>query len=180
MRLIKRYPNRKLYDTEERCYVTLDDLARLICEGDEIQVLEHSTGEDLTAVTLTQIIFEKEKRQAGFLPRAVLTGLIKAGGDTLGALRRGLASPLDLLEQIDAEIERRVNVLTSRGDLAEEEAWRLMEKLLGECKEPWSDPRSEEEVLQQALIQHGVPTREDLKVLTRQIESLARKIDEFM
>jgi polyhydroxyalkanoate synthesis repressor PhaR len=93
MPVIKRYPNRKLYDTEAKQYVTLEAIAALIRQGEEIQVVDHTTGEDLTAITLSQIIFEQEKKLSGFLPQAVLTGLIQAGGDTLSALRRTLASP---------------------------------------------------------------------------------------
>ncbi len=177
MRLIKRYPNRKLYDTEAKCYVTLDDLASLICSGEELQVLDNNSGEDLTAITMTQIIFEKEKQHAGFLPKGVLTGLIKAGGATLGTLRRNLASPLDLLDHIDREIERRVRILASRGELAEEEAWRLLEKLLYACDEPWIYFEGEEEFLRQAIAQRGFPTREDLQELTRQVEALEAKLE---
>ncbi|HEX6304119.1 MAG TPA: polyhydroxyalkanoate synthesis regulator DNA-binding domain-containing protein [Anaerolineales bacterium] len=178
MRLIKRYPNRKLYDTADKCYVTLDDLAALICAGHEIQVLDNTCGEDLTAITLTQIIFEKEKRQGDFLPKSVLTGLIQAGGDTLSTLRRNLASPLDLLSQIDREIERRLRDLAGRGELAEEDAWRLLEKLSGPCDESWLNASLEDEVLQQAIARRGIPTREDFQVLTKQVESLAAKIDQ--
>jgi len=130
MPVIKRYPNRKLYDTEAKQYVTLEAIAALIRQGEEIQVVDHATGEDLTAVTLSQIIFEQEKKLSGFLPQAVLTGLIQAGGDTLSALRRTLASPLDLARQVDDEIERRVQALTSRGELAVEEGLQIRDMLL--------------------------------------------------
>ena len=63
MIVIKRYPNRKLYNTEAKQYVTLDGIAQLIREREEIQILDHATGEDLTAVTLTQIIVEQEKKE---------------------------------------------------------------------------------------------------------------------
>jgi polyhydroxyalkanoate synthesis repressor PhaR len=179
MRQIKRYPNRKLYDTQAKQYVTLDELAGLICAGHDIQVLDYTTGEDITSVTLTQIIFEKEKKQGDFLPQTVLTGLIKAGGQTLGAIRQSLISPFDLLRQIDAEITRRVELLASRGELAEEEAWRLLEKLLVEGDtlpgEAWTD----ENQIEMALAERGVPTRDDLQKLTDQVDALATKIDEF-
>ncbi|MGD8735253.1 MAG: polyhydroxyalkanoate synthesis regulator DNA-binding domain-containing protein, partial [Anaerolineae bacterium] len=55
MTRIKRYPNRKLYDTEAKQYITLEGIAALIRQGNEVQVIDHATGEDLTALTLTQI-----------------------------------------------------------------------------------------------------------------------------
>ena len=68
---IKRYPNRKLYNTNSKSYITLDGIAALIRDGSEVEILDHGTGEDLTTVTLTQIIFEQEKKHAGFLPRSI-------------------------------------------------------------------------------------------------------------
>ena len=121
MPVIKRYPNRKLYDTEAKRYITLNEIAALIRAGEEVIVTDHATDEDLTAVVLTQIIFEQEKAQRGFLPKAVLTNLVRAGGDTLGTLRRGLSLPLDLWRHVDEEIDRRVQTLISKGELAKEE-----------------------------------------------------------
>ncbi len=63
MRVIKRYPNRKLYDTEGKQYISLERIAGLIRGGEDIHVVDHATHEDLTTVTLTQVIFEQEKRQ---------------------------------------------------------------------------------------------------------------------
>ncbi len=83
MPIIKRYPNRKLYDTDTKRYVTLNDIAKMIRAGEEVVVVDHASDEDLTAVTLSQIIFEQEKQQGGFLPKAVLTNLVRAGGDTI-------------------------------------------------------------------------------------------------
>ena len=83
MKTIKRYPNRKLYDLDRKRYVTLDDISLMIQEGEELQVVDHDSGEDLTSVTLSQIIFEREKKRSGFLPQTVLTMLVRTGGGTL-------------------------------------------------------------------------------------------------
>ena len=112
---IKRYPNRKLYNTETKQYITLDGIGDLIREGNEIQVTDNATGEDLTALTLTQIILDQERKQSGVLSHSALTSLIRAGGDRLSALQRGLFSPLGLWNQIDEEIKRRVQTLVNRG-----------------------------------------------------------------
>ena len=80
MPVIKRYPNRKLYDTEAKGYITLEQIGELIRDGQDIQVVDHATGEDLTALTLTQVILEQERKRSGSLPQTVLTGLIQAGG----------------------------------------------------------------------------------------------------
>jgi polyhydroxyalkanoate synthesis repressor PhaR len=103
VRVIKRYPNRKLYDTEAKQYITLDGIATLIRQGEQVSVVDHASSEDLTALTLTQVIFEQEKRRSGFLPQSVLTGLIQAGGETMTTLRRTLAAPLEMARQVDEE-----------------------------------------------------------------------------
>lgn len=61
MRMIRRYGNRKLYDTSESHYVTLTDLAKIIRNGEDIQVIAKNDGKDLTAATMAQIIFEETK-----------------------------------------------------------------------------------------------------------------------
>ncbi|MCC6605939.1 MAG: pesticidal protein Cry15Aa [Anaerolineae bacterium] len=180
MPVIKRYPNRKLYDTEAKRYITLDGIAELIREGQEVQVVDHTTDEDLTAVTLTQIIFEQEKRNSGFLPKSVLTGLVRAGGDTLNVLRRNLNSPLELLKHVDEEIEKRLQTLVERGEMAKEEAIHLSEKLMAAGQEKSKEMMIGQQRLERLLGMRGVPSREEVEALTSQIESLSAKIDSLI
>jgi polyhydroxyalkanoate synthesis repressor PhaR len=178
MNIIKRYPNRKLYNTSSKQYITLEGIADLIRNGEDVQILDHNTGDDLTALTLTQIIFEQEKKKGGFLPRSVLTGLVQAGGDTLGSLRRTLASPLDMFRHVDQEIERRLGILVKRGELNETEAADLESQLKNVAAEELDDvllPTDEE--LEQLLTKHDVPTRNDLQELSSQLEALVAKLD---
>jgi polyhydroxyalkanoate synthesis repressor PhaR len=179
MPLIKRYPNRKLYDTEAKQYITLEGIATLIRQEKEIRVIDHATGEDLTAVTLSQVILEQEKRQDGFLPQTVLTGLIRAGGDRLSTLRRALASPLDLARHVDEEIDERLQALISRGELAAEEGRRLRDQLLRQDRQTL-DPILSDETVRQYLEEKGVPTQEDLKGILDQLEVLAAKLDQVL
>jgi polyhydroxyalkanoate synthesis repressor PhaR len=78
MRTIRRYSNRKLYDTEQSHYVTLTDLAKLIRAGEEIQVTNKDSGKDLTTATMAQIIFE-EIKQGQALPVPGLRKIIVSG-----------------------------------------------------------------------------------------------------
>jgi len=70
--VIKRYSNRKLYDTQESRYVTLEAIAAFVKAGEEVRVVDNDSGEDLTAVTFAQIILEEERRKNGFLPLPIL------------------------------------------------------------------------------------------------------------
>ncbi len=78
-RLIKRYESRKLYDTEESRYVSLDEAADWIRSGQEVHVVDNASGGDVTAQTLTQIILEEGRRGTWFLPSELLHELVRAG-----------------------------------------------------------------------------------------------------
>jgi len=177
MLTIKRYPNRKFYDTEEKRYITLDDISESIRAGREVQVIDQGSGEEITSVVLTQIIFEQEKKQSGFVPRSVLTGLVQAGGYTMGRMRSALSNPLELLKQIDEEIESRIDQLTKQGELAEDEARRWRDKLLSGDESGTQNPGMDEDQFQRLLDERGVPTRSELENLTEQIDILMNKLD---
>lgn len=76
--VIKKYGNRRLYDTSASRYINLDDIARMVRNGKDVQVLDARTGEDLTRVTLTQIIMEDAREQPTGLPLELLRHLIVA------------------------------------------------------------------------------------------------------
>ena len=80
MRLVKRYGNRKLYDTSESRYVTLEEIGRWVKAGEEVKILENDSGDDLTAVTFAQIILEEERRKSGLLSLPMLRDIIRHGG----------------------------------------------------------------------------------------------------
>lgn len=82
-RIIKRYANRKLYDTQHSRYVTLDQIAEMIRNGDDVKIIDNKSKEDLTSVTLAQIIFEEEKKQKSFLPLQAMRNIIQTGGDSI-------------------------------------------------------------------------------------------------
>jgi polyhydroxyalkanoate synthesis repressor PhaR len=178
MIIVKRYPNRKLYNTSAKQYITLQGVAQLIRDGEEVQIVDHATGEDLTALTLTQIIFEQEKKESGFLPRSVLTGLVQSGGQTLSSLRRTLASPLNLRLHVDMEIERRLQSLVASGQLTEEESSIMREKLLSTSVSMQDTRLPTEEELEQLLIERGIPTRDDIQEINTLLDELFAKLDE--
>jgi polyhydroxyalkanoate synthesis repressor PhaR len=177
MPVIKRYPNRKLYDTSAKQYVSFDDIARLIRSGAEVQVIDYTTGEDLTALILMQVIVEQEKQQSGFLPQSVLTGLVQAGGDTVAAVRRALEAPLDLMRHVDEEIEQRIQRLISTGDLGEEEGVRLRDKLTAIGGRLGAAPWSGDAAVKRVLEERGVPSRSELQALSDQLDALAAELD---
>src|ERR1700736_1011192 len=107
-KVIKRYTNRKLYDTVESRYVTLDEIAGMIKHGLEVKVIDNRSKEDLTSVTLAQIIFEEEKKK-NQMPLALLREIIRRPGESISvfiqkeltprvtSIREGAESRLDKL-----------------------------------------------------------------------------------
>jgi polyhydroxyalkanoate synthesis repressor PhaR len=93
-RIIKRYANRKLYDTEHSRYVTLDQISEMIRAGDDVKIVDNKTKEDLTTVTLAQIIFEEEKKQRSFLPLNAMRNIIQSGGEWFAEAQRRVQSIL--------------------------------------------------------------------------------------
>lgn len=180
MPLIKRYSNRKLYDTVARQYITLEGIAELIRQGQNIQVIDHATGEDLTAVTLTQIIFEQEKKRSGFLPRSILADMIQAGGERLTLLQRNLASQLSLLLPVDEEIKRRIQTLVRRGEIAEVEGKRLLDMLLEMGADSiYTYAAPVERHVEAILEKRDIPTREDLERVLAQLDDLSSELEEL-
>lgn len=106
--IIKRYQNRKLYDTQNSTYVTLDEIAKMVRRGDDIRVVDNKTNEDLTSVTLTQIIFEEEKRNKSVLPLGMLKKIIRDGGDTIRDL---LTKTTDTLQSTVASAKENAETI---------------------------------------------------------------------
>ena len=84
--VVKKYANRRLYNTETSSYVTLDDLAAMVRDGRDFVVYDAKSGEDITRSVLTQIIVEQESKGQNMLPTTVLRQLIGLYGDNLQSL----------------------------------------------------------------------------------------------
>jgi len=112
-KVIKRYTNRKLYDTVESRYVTLEEIAEMLRAGDDVQIIDNKTKEDLTNVTLAQIIFEQEKKQTR-MPLSMLRDLVRDGGGTLqGFISREIQPRVATLRE---EAEVRVATLREEAE----------------------------------------------------------------
>lgn len=121
-KIIKRYQNRKLYDTDASCYVTLDEIAEMIQQGEDVMVVDNRNQKDITAATLTQIIFEKQKKADSPVPIATLRHIIQQGdgsftaflakggdGNQLEVIRTLETKVTDLSTKLEA-VERKANV----------------------------------------------------------------------
>ena len=175
--LIKRYPNRKLYDTEAKRYITLDSISELIREGNDVEVRDHETGEDLTGITLSQIIFESEKKNSGYLPSALLANLIRAGGDTFDYMRRSVHASMGAVRTLESEIDSRIDGLVKRGELAEDEARKLRDELSNNRLAGPVDFSVIDTQIEAGLHRLNIPSRADVMRLQSQIQTLTSALD---
>jgi polyhydroxyalkanoate synthesis repressor PhaR len=105
LRLIKKYPNRKLYDTKSRRYVTLERIGELVRDGEDIQVIDRQSGEDLTSVTLSQILLDVERKKPGAIPEHMLQQLVKGPGEALiGAVRQSISAGQELIQRAEEKV----------------------------------------------------------------------------
>ncbi len=176
-KVIKRYTNRKLYDTVESRYVTLDEIAEMIKAGGEVKVIDNRTKDDLTAVTLAQIIFEEEKKSSRTSMKTLL-GLIRQGSEMAQQVVGGAGG--DLRERVDAVrhvAEQRVQSLLARGQQTGEKARELVsasqQALAGLQR------RIDERIRGAAEgIQNFPEVKRQLDEIARRIESLEKKLDD--
>jgi len=125
IRLIKKYPNRRLYDTKSSTYITLADVKKLVVQGEEFQVLDAKSGEDLTRSILLQIILEEESAGAPMFSSDMLTQFIRCYGSTMQGM---LGSYLERNMQFFGEIQKRMQEQSQKlyGEPAKfnEDLWR--------------------------------------------------------
>jgi polyhydroxyalkanoate synthesis repressor PhaR len=169
-KVIKRYTNRKLYDTVESRYVTLDEIAAMIKEGVEVRIVDNRTKEDLTSVTLAQIIFEEEKKQ-NQMPLAVLREIIRRPGESLTGFIQKEVTPR--VASIREEAESRLDKLLRR-----DETRRADEPQEGAPEAKASSEAAPSPEAAEAAAAGGIHPSELLKASQRALEEWQRRIDE--
>lgn len=190
-RIIKRYANRKLYDTEHSRYVTLDQISEMIRNGDDVKIVDNKTKEDLTTVTLAQIIFEEEKKQRSFLPLGAMRNIIQSGGEWFAEAQRRVQSILPGKRAADGSAIEDDPPAPEEDDPTDEAAQK--KKSLASLRE-WVDHSKHrlEEWQRQVdakvrgtleTVQHAVnplaAVHKDVKILSERIAELESKLREL-
>ncbi|MFL5264017.1 MAG: polyhydroxyalkanoate synthesis regulator DNA-binding domain-containing protein [Anaeromyxobacteraceae bacterium] len=125
-KIIKRYTNRKLYDTVESRYVTLDEIAEMVKAGTEVRIVDNRSKEDLTSVTLAQIIFEEEKKTSKMSLRT-LKDLIRHGGERAAQIVEDTQAELrGRVEAVKQAAEQRVQTLLKTGQQTSDRAKEMV------------------------------------------------------
>jgi len=126
MKTIKKYPNRKLYDTETSRYITLEEIAQYVKEGGEVKVIDAKTMEDITSVTMAQVLLGQEKRGRGGVPFQKLVMFLQSGQEFL---QKTLASQVSTIRD---EAQKRVQKIIASPTSEEiKEVVRSVDERLG-------------------------------------------------
>src|SRR5690606_31820551 len=103
VKIIKRYQNRKLYDTHESSYVTLDEIAKMIRNGEDLRVIDNKTKNDITSSTLTQLLYESERKSKTQPSVSLLKEIIRHGdGSFSGYIQAKLSHEIAKFDQEDS------------------------------------------------------------------------------
>ena len=173
-RIIKRYSNRKLYDTEASSYITLSEIGQLVHDGFDIRVVDHKTGEDLTSVTMAQILVEngKKQRRTG-LPAQALRSLLEQGEDALDYLR-------ETVENVRSEAEKGMDWFEKSIQEklpAADEVTRNLKELFRSSQESITDWQRQADAKMEKLLSR-LSTVTDLKKEVSRLSGLAKKFEE--
>jgi polyhydroxyalkanoate synthesis repressor PhaR len=119
--LLKKYSNRRLYDTEKSQYVTIEEVSQLVKEGREVEIIDAQTKEDVTAFVLTQIIMEEAKKKNFLLPVQVLHLIIRYGDNALGEflekyLQKTIQNYLKYKKAFDEQMKQWIDMGMSMSD----------------------------------------------------------------
>lgn len=177
-KVIKRYTNRKLYDTVESRYVTLDEIAEMVKQGIEVKIVDNRTKEDLTSVTLAQIVFEEEKKK-NQMPLSVLREIIRRPGDSITDFISTQVSPrVDALKQ---EAGQRIEKLLGReGEAATELTPAALLQQSQKAVEAWQTRVDERVKAVMENVLGNLPALgRDLDTLVQRIAQLEQRIAEL-
>jgi polyhydroxyalkanoate synthesis repressor PhaR len=165
--LIKRYANRKLYNTDTSRYITLKGIAELVEADEDVRVIDNETGEDITSITLSQILVDNERSNRA-VPKTLLSDLIQRSGDALyGALKKSVGEASDGIEGLQKNVRKAIRA-------REDEATRIRDAL--------HDARSEwDGVLENAMGRVfralDLPRRKDIEALSENLERVAEALE---
>lgn len=163
---IKRYANRKLYNTETSRYITLKGIAELLESGNEVEVIDNESGEDITAVTFSQILVDTERANRE-VPGNLLSEILQRGGDAVyNTIRQGVDDASGGIEEVQRKFRKFIQAQES--DLSD---WVI------------SSPRDLERAFQKSLEKAfhtlDLPRRSDIQQLNERLSELVKQLGEM-
>ena len=181
MHEIKKYANRKMYDRTDKRYITMAQLSKLIKSGEEVSIVDNSTGDDLTSSIVSQLIGrEKKGPDKGVSPR-VLMQLLRKGGGTLSDYAKKYTSLWqNAFTMAEDEVDKLVNMLVKDKELSRSEGSKLKKEIVGyrDSLKSWVSDSIDNRI-SEVLGVMNLPTKDSVNVLAARVDALAEKIEKL-
>ena len=181
MHEIKKYANRKMYDRTDKRYITMAQLSKLIKSGEEVSIVDNTTGDDLTSAIVSQLIGrEKKDKETGVSPR-VLMQLLRKGGGTLSDYAKKYTSLWqNAFNMAEDEVDKLVNMLVKEKELSRSEGSKLKKEIVGytDSLKSWISDNIDKQI-GEVLDAMNLPTKDRLNELAARVDVLAEKIEKL-
>ncbi|MBF0496156.1 MAG: hypothetical protein HQK58_06215 [Deltaproteobacteria bacterium] len=179
MRQIRKYPNRKMYDTSEKKYVTLDQVAELIRAGEEVRIVDSKTGDDLTSATVSQILAREKNTNQEEVPPGLLIGLLQKGRGAVSEYTKKYFSLWQsAVTMAEDEIDKVVGRLVKDKEISESEGKTLKEDILDQAAglRKWIGDKIDEQI-NEVFGKMNLVSRDQITELTKKIEALTALVE---
>jgi len=181
MHLIKKYANRKLYDTKDKRYLTMDRLSELIKSGEEVSIVDNETGDDLTSSIVSQLLAREDSDADKAVPSRVLMQMLRKGRGTLfGYGKKYVSLWQSALTMSKDEIEKLVNSLVHDKEISESEGKNLKNEILGFANnlKSWIIDNIDQKV-SEGLKVMNLSSKDQVNELTKRVDALTKKVNEL-
>jgi polyhydroxyalkanoate synthesis repressor PhaR len=181
MHVIKKYANRKMYDTDDKRYVSLAQLSELIKQGEEVMVIDNRTGEDITAAVVSQLIGRDNQEDDKAVSSQLLMQLLRKGGGTLTDYAKKYMSLWQgAFNMAEDEVSQFVNRLVKNKELSIAEAGKLKKEIIGYTStlKSWISDSIDKRV-GEVMQSMNLATNDHLKVLSAKVDELSKKVQQL-
>ncbi len=178
MRIIKKYANRKLYDTVEKTYISMDRLAELIKGGEEVSVVDNQTDQDITVSILSQLLAREKRDEDSEELSDVLSNLLRKGSDTVfGYAKKYSSRWQSAMTLAEDELEKITKILFKGRDVGEEDQKNFKQGLLGQADKlkHWISDKVDQRV-NDVIGMMKLVTREELKTVIDTVTALEKRV----
>lgn len=183
MHLIKKYANRKMYDTSDKRYVSRNQLTELIKKGEEVAIIDNRTGEDLTAAIVSQLIgmeSQDKKNDAAVSSRFLMQLLRKGGGTLTDYAKKYVSLWQGAFTMAEDEIDKLVNKLVKNKELSLSEGSRLKKEIIGftNSLKGWISESIDTRV-GEVFDAMNIATNDHIKALSAKVDLLDKKVKQL-
>jgi polyhydroxyalkanoate synthesis repressor PhaR len=185
-RVIKKYANRKLYDSTAKRYLTLDDIARLVQQGEKVHVIDNNSRQDITNVVLSSIILESAKKEEAVLPDTMLIGLIQKRGEAvMETLKKSVVAGVEAAEIVQKEVEKRIKGAIEKGREQADSVAAMAESIEFIAKDLITRIQKtvEETVAKNVsnlLASMDIPSRREIEQLEKSVNQLSQQVERLI